>query len=65
MTAECQHEWQPFGHHGKYVCSKCLTVTAHIHTWVNYPGMPSCIIRCATCGDVAYFSKSLFRGDSE
>lgn len=56
---ECQHDWQPFGRHGKMVCSKCLKVVQHVHQWESYPGMPSCIVRCKGCGDVAYFSKAV------
>lgn len=56
---DCRHDWQPYGRHGKMVCSKCLKVVQHVHRWESYPGMPTCIVRCKECGDVAYFSRSV------
>lgn len=59
VIEDCRHDWQPYGRHGKMVCSKCLKVVQHVHRWESYPGMPTCIVRCKECGDVAYFSRSV------
>lgn len=59
MMGVCQHDWQPFGRHGAMICSRCLQVRHHVHRWQNAPGMPSCIVQCALCGDLAYFSKAV------
>lgn len=55
----CNHDWQPFGRHGAQICTICLEVRHHVHRWGPYPGMPSCIVRCSLCGDVAYFSRAV------
>ena len=55
----CVHDWQPLGRHGDMYCSKCLQTRRHVHEWQAYPGMPSCIVRCKGCGDVAYFSRAV------
>ena len=55
----CCHEWLPLGRHGDSYCCLCLEVRHHVHQWQSCPTLPSCIVRCAGCGDFAYFSKAV------
>lgn len=55
----CCHEWLPLGRHGDSYCCLCLEVRHHVHQWQSCPTLPSCIVRCKDCGDVAYFSKAV------